>query len=82
MFEKLKKSKIKKKKKREYRENGPKSPKKSKKTKFFFQAHDPQNKTKKMSTAKLNSVHTEKGLWQLLSSVEWELPGGQNCDIQ
>ena len=67
MFEKLKKSKIKKKKKeRENRKNGPKRPKKAKRPNFFFHATNPQNKTIKMSFAKLNSVHTEKNIRQII----------------
>ena len=41
---------LKKKKEKENRENGPKRPN------FFFHAINPQNKTKKMSIAKLNSI--------------------------
>ena len=54
-FKKLKKSKIKKKKRERIEKMAKKGPKR-KKAQFFFYATNPQNKTRKMSIAELNSV--------------------------
>ena len=54
--EKNKKIKKKKEKEKGNRENGPKRPNMAKRLNFFFHAINPENKTKKISIAKLNSI--------------------------